>query len=84
MPPCQPAHAGILVTVYAKGYLFRPPRKHLILQRCVDDYPVEGAAVGCLVAESRWKLSMVVPIPKSTNMSEPSNYRPISLLMYTW
>ena len=28
----------------------------------------------------QWKLSMVVPIPKSSNLSEPSNYRPISLL----
>ena len=28
----------------------------------------------------QWKLSMIVPIPKSSQMSEPGNYRPISLL----
>ena len=27
-----------------------------------------------------WKLARVVPIPKSTNSSSPSNYRPISIL----
>ena len=29
----------------------------------------------------KWKLSSVVPIPKSNDHSNPSNYRPISLLM---
>ena len=29
---------------------------------------------------SAWKLSFVVPIPKSSRTSEPNNYRPISLL----
>ena len=28
----------------------------------------------------QWKLSMIVPIPISSQMSEPGNYRPISLL----
>ena len=28
----------------------------------------------------QWKLSMIVSIPKSSQMSEPGNYRPISLL----
>ena len=27
-----------------------------------------------------WKLARVVPVPKSTDMSKPSNYRPISIL----
>ena len=27
----------------------------------------------------QWKISMVVPIAKSTNLSNPGNYRPISL-----
>ena len=29
---------------------------------------------------SQWKMSIVVPIPKSDNHSSPANYRPISLL----
>ncbi len=29
---------------------------------------------------SAWKKSSVVPIPKNHNISDPSNYRPISLL----
>ena len=28
----------------------------------------------------QWKTSMIVPIPKSTNLANPENYRPISLI----
>ena len=33
---------------------------------------------GCI--PTQWKKSMVVPIPKNSNTSSPTNYRPISLL----
>ena len=42
-----------------------------------------NCSIRCGKLPDQWKLSMVVPIPKSTKMSEPSNYRLISLL-YTW
>ena len=39
-----------------------------------------NCSIRCDKVPDQWKLSMVVPIPRSTNTSEPSNYRPISLL----
>ena len=32
------------------------------------------------IIPSQWKKSLIVPIPKNSNTSSPSNYRPISLL----
>ena len=33
----------------------------------------------CGQLPAQWKTAMIVPIPKSTNMSDPGNYRPVSL-----
>ena len=37
-------------------------------------------SIHCGKLPDQWKLSMIVPIPKASRMSEPGNYRPISLL----
>ena len=37
-------------------------------------------SIHCAKLPDQWKLSMIVPIPKASRMSEPGNYRPISLL----